>query len=188
MQKKKKRKYNKTKNSFQMLTKICMIYNAAYNTYRNLTSVVSTLTGSVYFSVAVPSNEKKQMWGQFSYLFKEKSHTHVNVLLVTRFRWLRPNLGLSHHSLFLLFLFFLACSILMSLCSVKVTTKQHFVQNVLQWLVWNKDSVTSQKTKRWLNNTQIHEFIVSVWWRITSHEKLTRRPCHSLVSALKQFP
>lgn len=44
-----------------MLTKICMIYNAAYNTYRNLTSVVSTLTGSVYFSVAVPSNEKKQM-------------------------------------------------------------------------------------------------------------------------------
>lgn len=142
-----------------MLTKICMIYNAAYNTYRNLTSVVSTLTGSVYFSVAVPSNEKKQMWGQFSYLFKEKSHTHVNVLLVTRFRWLRPNLGLSHHSLFLLFLFFLACSILMSLCSVKVTTKQHFVQNVLQWLVWNKDSVTSQKTKRWLNNTQIHELI-----------------------------
>lgn len=44
-----------------MLTKICMIYNAPYNTYRNLTSVVSTLTGSVYFSVAVPSNEKKQM-------------------------------------------------------------------------------------------------------------------------------
>lgn len=50
------------KDIFQLLNNTCMIYNAAHDTNRNPTSVFSTLTGSVYFSVAVPLREKKQMW------------------------------------------------------------------------------------------------------------------------------
>ncbi len=43
-----------------------------YSGHTNLTSVVSTLIGSVYFSVAVPSGEKKQMWRKIKI-----SHRHI---------------------------------------------------------------------------------------------------------------
>lgn len=135
----------------------------------NLTSVVSTLTGSVYFSVAVPSAEEKQMLRHFLFCVK-KYHTHIfaTVFLVTRFgMWLFPSLRISHCGLLLLFLFLLTCPILMSLCSVKVTTQQHFVQSVPQCLVWYKDGMTSKKTKSWLNG--VHLLLITystvfLWW------------------------
>lgn len=42
-----------------------------YPVLRSLTSVVSTLIGSVYFSVAVPSGKKKQMWRPFLFWVKK---------------------------------------------------------------------------------------------------------------------
>lgn len=128
---------------------------------------------------------KKQMWRQCSYWVKETDiyHLSANVLLVTRFWWLLPSLRLSHHSLLLLFLFLFlfAHPILMSLCSVKVTTQQHFVQRVLQWLVWNKDKSDKSKQKAWLNGKCIPKWIGFMWWGIKCHENTYMlslpRPC-----------
>lgn len=113
------------------------------------TSVVSTLTGSEILSVAVTSGERKQDVRCKNFFSKKtktnkkiflgNSHTDANVFLVTRFCWLRLSLRLSHHRLLLGLHFLLTGSILMSLHSIKVATEQHFLQSVLQWLVWNKE-------------------------------------------------
>lgn len=102
------------------------------DTETKLTSVVSTLTGSAYFSVAAPSGG-----GEPTCSVSERNLFHTNclmadLLLVTRFRWLLPSLGFSQRSLLLGLGLLLARPILMSLRSVKVATQQHFVQSFLQ--------------------------------------------------------